>query len=512
VAWVYAPQATSWAGYTSSEHWYETNHTDLAAVEVMLSKAIQSVGAANSDAAAWNNIFTYFNTNHGKPAVGYQTGEKIAIKINLVTCSGRFGSAAVDIYGTYEKQNSYGDGHWLNTIDPSPQMLLSLLRQLVYNVGVDPTNIFIGDPTANFPKYLWDRLHPEFPGVNYFDNFGGAGRIRFELSTVPFYWSVTNKVNPASAYVQDYIPVPFVQADYLIDFAVMKSHSGGGISVCGKNFFGSLLRCPDGYSRDAGGKDVGGVVGGYSDMHYGLPNSTSLYGGVAGLGHYRPQVDLLGHRSLGGKVVLYFVDALYCGQDANAQPYQWNMAPFNGNWPSSVFASQDPVAIDSVCYDFLVTEWPSLVNASGMGGGAEDYLYEAAQANNPPSGTFYDPTKSGTHLASLGVHEHWNDAVNKQYTRNLDPVHGQGIELVQLTATRPKPALALAQAGTNVLVSWPAALNTFSYSVWLQSRTNLAALNSWSNVPDVPGFDRGSSVVTNPAQGIRFYRLFEQVP
>jgi hypothetical protein len=31
---------------------------------------------------------------------------------------------------------------------------------------------------------------------------------------------------------------------------------------------------------------------------------------------------------------------------------------------------------------------------------------------------------------SLGVHEHWNDATDKQYSRNLDPINGTGIELV----------------------------------------------------------------------------------
>jgi hypothetical protein len=33
---------------------------------------------------------------------------------------------------------------------------------------------------------------------------------------------------------------------------------------------------------------------------------------------------------------------------------------------------------------------------------------------------------------SLGVHEHWNNAIDKQYSRNLDPNEGQGIELVIL--------------------------------------------------------------------------------
>jgi hypothetical protein len=61
-------------------------------------------------------------------------------------------------------------------------------------------------------------------------------------------------------------------------------------------------------------------------------------------------------------------------------------------------------------------------------GGAEDYLHEAAQADSPPSGTFYDPENDGVALASLGVHEHWNNPTDKQYTRNLGT--GDGIELI----------------------------------------------------------------------------------
>jgi hypothetical protein len=59
--------------------------------------------------------------------------------------------------------------------------------------------------------------------------------------------------------------------------------------------------------------------------------------------------------------------------------------------------------------------------------GAEDYLHEAALADNPPSGAKYDPNHDGG-LKSLGVHEHWNNPIDKQYSRNLDP-NGTGIEL-----------------------------------------------------------------------------------
>lgn len=505
VAWVYGPAATSWAGYTSTEHWYETNHTDLAVVEEMMSKAVRSVGGGNSDAAAWDSIFKYFNQQHGQGARGYQPGEKIAIKINLTTCNARSGTATVDINGTYEKKNTYSDGKWLNTIDNSPQMLLSLLRQLVYVVGVEQTNIFLGDPTGNFPQYMWNKLHPEFSSVQYFDNFGGNGRARVQLSSVPFYWSVTNAVTAGQPIVQDYVPVPFAEATYIVDFAVLKGHSVG-VTVCGKNFYGALLRCPDGYYRDATGPNRGGTLN-YSSMHKSTPDPGQ--GGPPGLGHYRAIVDLVGSPVLGGKTLLWLVDGLFGGYYWDSHPKTWNMAPFNGRWPSSLFASQDPVAIDSVCYDFLLTEWPAVVNNGGgvtnmLQGGAEDFLHEAALANNPPSGTFYDPGKTGIRLASLGVHEHWNNAVDKKYSRNLGT--GSGIELVALTAERPSAIVDLATIGDKAMVSWQASLGGR-----LQVSTNLGMSGSgaWVDVTDNPGFVQGRYVVTNEISAAkRFYRVY----
>jgi len=147
----------------------------------------------------------------------------------------------------------------------------------------------------------------------------------------------------------------------------------------------------------------------------------------------------MGHSELGGKTLLYLIDGLYGGYYADSHPYKWNMPPFNGDWPSSLFASQDPVAIDSVGYDFVKAEWPDVVRyghtasaAYDLQGGAEDYLHEAALANDPCSGTFYDPDHAAEvcRLESLGVHEHWNNVFDKQYSRNLRA--GDGIELILL--------------------------------------------------------------------------------
>lgn len=423
VVWVHDPEATDWSGFDSSQRWWQNECTNPAAVEKMVSQAVRGVAGRNNDAEAWDALFRDFNTGRGAGDVGYRRGEKIAIKINLTTCNAS-GSGVNP--STYVKKASVA-----NTIDNSPQMILAVLRQLVRVVGVDPNDITLGDPTGMVPSFMWDMLHPEFPAVHYMDNFGGSGRTRAEFSNVPLYWSTPG----AEGKKQDYLPTAFADARYIINFAILKGHSSG-VTLCAKNLYGSLIRMPSGYLRPEPPRlPTQGNYPGYYDMHLSLPNA----GWSPGVARYRALVDLMGHHELGGKTLLYLVDGLFAGYYWDSHPYTWNMPPFDGDWPSSLLASQDPVAIDSVGYDFLNTEWPDVVrygHAPGasydMKGGAEDYLHEAALANDPCSGTFYDPDHAGDvrRLDSLGVHEHWNNPVDKQYSRNLGT--GEGIELVLL--------------------------------------------------------------------------------
>jgi hypothetical protein len=141
------------------------------------------------------------------------------------------------------------------------------------------------------------------------------------------------------------------------------------------------------------------------------------------LASYDQLVDMYGSKNVDGKTVLNIIDGLYSGDRWNSEPHKWQLAPFNGHWPSSFFASQDPVAIESVGFDFLRSEMPLIKNA-------DRHLYEAALANDPPSGTIYKP--DGVRLKSLGVHEYWNNATDKKYSRNLGT--GNGIELVTIAA------------------------------------------------------------------------------
>jgi hypothetical protein len=152
-----------------------------------------------------------------------------------------------------------------------------------------------------------------------------------------------------------------------------------------------------------------------------------------GYGLYRVQVDLLGHRQLGGNAVLYLVDALWSGTGANKFAVRFQIPPFNNDWPSSILVSQDPVALESVCYDIMKAEFTSERHADATYPqmvGVDDYLHQAADSSTWPAGVRYDPENDGTEIGSLGVHEHWNNPTQMEYSRNLGS--GNGIELVKI--------------------------------------------------------------------------------
>jgi hypothetical protein len=96
--------------------------------------------------------------------------------------------------------------------------------------------------------------------------------------------------------------------------------------------------------------------------------------------------------------------------------------------------SQDPVAIESVAFDFLRTEfsYPEHTVQHIVQPGVDDYLHQAADSANRPAGITYAPNGDGIPIpGSLGVHEHWNNPSDKQYTRNLRS--GDGIELIKVS-------------------------------------------------------------------------------
>ena len=389
VLWVHDAAVNDWTG-PGERHWWEGQHIKQDRVDAMLTRAVCELTGAAGVAEAWPQLFLHLNQARNKGQVSYRSGERVAIKPNWVGMIHLEGNVDADAY-TFLRRHDY-----MNT---APQMLIALLRQLT-SVGVRPADITVCDTLAYLVKEFYDPLRAEFPSVRYEDYAGKFGRIKVAPSTQALHWSC----RPAEK-AQDHLPACFAEADYLINFANFKAHQGTGVTLCAKNHYGSLIRWP--------------VQKGYYDLHpAGFSKETQTY---------RPLVDLMGHAHLGGKTVLCLIDGLFSGlHPKDALPQRMKMEPFNNAWPSSLFASQDPVAIDSVALDFLQAEWADFPRQRGV----DDYLHEAALAANPPSGTFYDPNHPTptTRLTSLGVHEHWNNPQEKKYSRNLGS--GPGIELV----------------------------------------------------------------------------------
>ncbi|MBN2020777.1 MAG: DUF362 domain-containing protein [Sedimentisphaerales bacterium] len=414
VVWVYDANATNencTNTYTPIEDgWFLSKNNDQAVIDRMVSQMLRSLTGEISDEAAWDALFRDFNRKKGRGDVGYFPGEKIMIKINAVsTWLGNYNSNYSIVYNEF-----YGIS------ETSPQVILSVLRQLVNVYGVHQQDITVGDPMKHIYKHTYDLLHNEFLSVKYLDHSAhNWGRTQMVPSANPeiFYsdrGTILREVNLAPVY-NDYLPTCITEANYMINIGGFKGHARAGITACAKNFFGANCR----YEAP--------------HLHEGLVSPDEVSQSRTGYGLYRVQVDLMGHRLLGGNTVINIVDGLWGGPEAIEGPEKWVTAPFNNDYSSSIFASQDLVALESVCFDFLKEEftaanhpdtyWPQM-------DGVDDYLHQAADSNNWPAGIIYDPEDDGIPIESLGVHEHWNDANNKEYTRNLDPVNGQGIELV----------------------------------------------------------------------------------
>jgi uncharacterized protein (DUF362 family) len=375
VAWGHNQNIARWDGSTG--FWWEDRFNNQAETDKLLSQTLLTLAKTNNEKKAWDALFRFFNNTKHNTKTGYQPGQKIAIKVNL--------------NNTYSHESN-------NEINANPQLILSLLKSLVNEAGIKQENITVTDPSRFITDNVYTKCHDMFPNVHYVDHNGGDGREKatFVENAIPY--SVDNgKVATGLASC-------IVEADYIINLALMKGHVSQGVTLCGKNYFGCTSIEAD-WRKNS--------------------HSTGFSQNRDGSYKYSVYTDYLGHKDLGGKTMLFLIDGIYSNKFVDKIPaYKWNLAPFNQNWPGSLFASQDGVAIDAVVLDFIIAEWPDAPDMMY----SDYYLNESSQAGNPPSKTAYDPERDGTKLTSLGVSEHWNNAAEKKYTRNLKT--GEGIELI----------------------------------------------------------------------------------
>jgi hypothetical protein len=189
----------------------------------------------------------------------------------------------------------------------------------------------------------------------------------------------------------------------------LKSNPSAGISVAAKNHQGSVI----GPNQDATNQNM------VSYLHYDFPVDGGPSNQVMGI--YRHLVDYMAHKKLGGNTLIYIYDAIWSGNNSFGNIEKWQMPPFNNNWTSSLFISQDAVAIESIGFDFLYNEYKDYPQSHRKANfplvnGVQDYIHQAADTNNWPAGIKYDPSSPdhSSPVGSLGVHEHWNNSVEKK--------------------------------------------------------------------------------------------------
>lgn len=363
VVWAHDPDVTNWDKRNEQDLQYwspESVHQDL--LDQLFSNSLQKLAGTESDIEAWNALFSYTNSKRINTERPYKKGETIAVKINLNNQS--------NPYASEDK-----------AIDASPHMINALLHQLVHILGASQTDIIVYDALRPISDPIVTACLSRFPDVRFIGGKGYPNSMDTDFEWTQSVINYSNKnIKPHGAA---HIPLFLIEADYIINMAILKTHGSiTGVTLCGKNHYGSI----------------------------GSPDSLHSYTHPAKAGSYSPQVDIFGHKEIWGKTVLYMIDGLFASKGSSgcvARPKEWES--FGNDWPSSLFLSQDIVAIDSVGIDFLAAEGRIRTLS-------DNYLHEAALADNPPSGTLYDPEADGRGMESLGVHEHWNNSEERVYT------------------------------------------------------------------------------------------------
>lgn len=387
VAWVRDGAAVAWDG---SGYWWQREHFDEEALRHMVADGVAATAGADDAATGWRALFEAHNARIGREG-GYESGQRIAVKANM-NGAGTFGADE-------DSAMSY----------TTPVLLRALLLSLVEDAGVAPADITVYDVCRIFPQHMMELCSEgALAGVSFRYNDAGGENDATGDEDAPIAWSadVAGDLNV--------VPRCVSEADYLVNLASLKGHSYG-LTLSAKNHFGSLVNS----SRTR------------------PPEAAGIHRYVSGqvMGMYTVLVDLLANANLGGKTVLWILDGLVPasseGASVTPEAARWEGAPFDGRFCASVLFSQDPVALDSVGADFLANQ-PAITsrNAALAGNlGVENYLHEAALADAAPSGTAY-LDGAGNPAGSLGVHEHWNNATERLYSR--DRGEPEGIELVRI--------------------------------------------------------------------------------
>jgi hypothetical protein len=292
----------------------------------MIDVGVKELTGESSTADAWGSLVP-----------DYAPGDKVAIKVNI---------------------NNNGTD---NYIDALPHPVNGIIVGLM-STGVLENDIYVMEPSRVFPTKIGDPILGLYSDVLIWDTWwGGTYGHKVSYSSTDPSLTVTHAHPDLS---DSKLPDQMADVKYLINIPIIKGHPGGaGITLTFKNNFGFL-------------KEI-------SKLHpycY-IENPDYSY-------DMNPLHDIYLNSHIRDKTILIIGDAIFGHRFSNTGiPEVWNT--FDGEFPKSIFVSNDPVAIDSVMFDFSTAEFTKPIEA-------QEYLHRAVELG-------------------LGTHDHWDNPIDKQY-------------------------------------------------------------------------------------------------
>jgi hypothetical protein len=321
------------------------------------------------DKAAWEALIRYYNRTHGRGDMAYKPGEKIVIKINA----------------NHDKK-SY---EWDNEAHPSPAVIYALVAQLIDVVGVAGSDITIAEPSQLIgnPIYNKIRANPgaEYQKVWFADRDGAKAPQRIyphpDTNSAIYFTMLDQAKGTFTKQLKFHLPQCYTDATYLINLSILRGHRVFGVTLSSKNHFGSIFS-PELklYKPGQTGNGAQGIFPKNMMLH-----SFSLWDYQINdkLGQPSFSPFMLGHKDLGGKELLYLVDGIFTSKLNEGGMIRFSS--LDDDWCSSLFISQDPVALQSVGADILCHEPNVTTGNPSFSPGLDNFLRESALAHDPPS-------------------------------------------------------------------------------------------------------------------------------
>ena len=303
VVHVHSTQATNWDFSTG----YYGDYVDQDVVNSMVDQGVMELTGTSTVANAWRALIP-----------NYVSGEAIAIKVN------------------FNNAQSCDDSD--NEIDALIHPVNAVVRGLK-QIGVAEEDIWVYEAVRNIPNRFVNGCL--YSGVQF---FGGCRQSEGWNSNDP---NAVVSFNPPSGPTPPSVRIPdvLINATYLINMPILKTHDSAGVSLSFKNHFGTI-------NNPGGLHDY--IFPGWSKFNT----------------QYSPLVDIYQNPHVGAKTVLTVGDGLF-GAPAGytAPPVRWTT--FDDAAANSLFFANDPVAIDSVMYDFLAAETTIMDHADSYLSAAE---------------------------------------------------------------------------------------------------------------------------------------------